>query len=236
MCIRDSPDEIIARNGYKSMPETEAERRLLASLLACDHELHGLPGFYTKDGAWTLAGANGFLIPVRNLSLIHIFAEGNRTDRCRRHAVLQRCFALGKAFTACGAQRAAFHTGRQVLDACAKLLQGLLALHILLCGSGLKLFSLLVQRVDLRLVSDQIIRFELLERALTFLFQLLKLRDLAFELRAVGNDLFCFCLLYTSSPAIMERWINKIATLEQKKQHYEEILRRDCLLYTSRCV
>ena len=63
---RGLPDEIIERNGYKSMPETESERRLLASLLACDHELHGLPGFYTKDGAWTLAGANGFLIPVRN--------------------------------------------------------------------------------------------------------------------------------------------------------------------------
>ena len=29
------------------------------------------------------------------------------------------------------------------------------------------------------------------------------------------------------SPAIMERWVNKIATLEQKKQHYEEILRRE---------
>ena len=29
---------------------------------------------------------------------------------------------------------------------------------------------------------------------MTFLFQLLKLRDLAFELRAVGNDLFCFLL------------------------------------------
>ena len=63
---RGLPDEIIERNGYKSMPETESERRLLASLLQCDHELHGLPGFYTKDGAWTLAGANGFLIPVRN--------------------------------------------------------------------------------------------------------------------------------------------------------------------------
>ena len=29
------------------------------------------------------------------------------------------------------------------------------------------------------------------------------------------------------SPAIMERWVNKIAMLEQKKQHYEEILRRE---------
>ncbi len=63
---RGLPDAIIERNGYKSTPETESERRLLASLLRCNHELHGLPGFYTKDGAWTLAGANGFLIPVRN--------------------------------------------------------------------------------------------------------------------------------------------------------------------------
>lgn len=63
---RGLPDEVIERNGYKSMPETESERRLLASLLRCDHELHGLPSFYTKDGTWTLAGANGFLIPVRN--------------------------------------------------------------------------------------------------------------------------------------------------------------------------
>ena len=29
------------------------------------------------------------------------------------------------------------------------------------------------------------------------------------------------------SPAIMERWVLKIETLEQKKRHYEEILRRE---------
>ncbi len=29
------------------------------------------------------------------------------------------------------------------------------------------------------------------------------------------------------SPAIMERWVNKITNLEQKKNHYEEILRRE---------
>ena len=29
------------------------------------------------------------------------------------------------------------------------------------------------------------------------------------------------------SPSIMERWINKITNLEQKKRHYEEILRRE---------
>ena len=73
-----------------------------------------------------------------------------------------------------------------VLDTTAQLRQGLLALHILLCGSGLKLLSLMVQRVDLRLVSDQVIRFELLERALTFLLHLLKLCDLTFQLCAVA--------------------------------------------------
>ena len=29
------------------------------------------------------------------------------------------------------------------------------------------------------------------------------------------------------SPSVTERWVGKIATLEQKKQHYEEILRRE---------
>ena len=109
-------------------------------------------------------------------------------------AVFQRRFALGKAFTVRGAQRAAFDAGRQVLDASAKLLQGLLALHILLRSVFLKLLPFLIQRVDLRLVSDQIIRFELLERALTFLLHLLKLRDLTFQLCAVGSDFLRFRL------------------------------------------
>ena len=34
------------------------------------------------------------------------------------------------------------------------------------------------------------------------------------------------------SPAVMERWVGKIATLEQKKQHYEEILRRSLTVST----
>ena len=109
-------------------------------------------------------------------------------------AVFQRCFALGKAFTVRRAQRTAFHAGAQVLDACAQLLQGLLALHILLRGSGLKLLSLLVQRVDLSLIFGKIIRFELLERTLTFLLQLLKLSDLTFQLCAVGSDSLRFRL------------------------------------------
>jgi len=31
----------------------------------------------------------------------------------------------------------------------------------------------------------------------------------------------------STSPSIMERWINKISTLEEKKSHYETILRRE---------
>ena len=34
-------------------------------------------------------------------------------------------------------------------------------------------------------------------------------------------------LIQSGRRAVMERWVNKIATLEQKKQHYEEILRRE---------
>ncbi len=59
--------ERIRRNQYRSMPETEQGRRLLAALLQADgHELLGLPGFRTYYGEWTLSGPNRFLIPVRN--------------------------------------------------------------------------------------------------------------------------------------------------------------------------
>nr|WP_325204308.1 hypothetical protein [uncultured Oscillibacter sp.] len=59
--------ERIHQNQYRSMPETDRSRRLLAALLrACGHELLGLPGFRTYYGEWTLSGPKGFLIPVRN--------------------------------------------------------------------------------------------------------------------------------------------------------------------------
>lgn len=63
---RGLSDERIERNGYKTMPETPAARRLLAKLVGSSYELLGIPGFYTRDGQWTIAGPNGFLIPVRN--------------------------------------------------------------------------------------------------------------------------------------------------------------------------
>ena len=64
---RGLSEERIQANQYRSMPETEAGRRLLAALLrSCVHELLGLPGFRTYYGDWTITGPKGFLIPVRN--------------------------------------------------------------------------------------------------------------------------------------------------------------------------
>lgn len=64
---RGLSEERIQENGYRSMPETERGRRLLADLLRSHgHELCGLPGFRTYYGDWTISGPNGFLIPVRN--------------------------------------------------------------------------------------------------------------------------------------------------------------------------
>lgn len=59
--------ERIERNQYRSMPESEQGRRLLAALLRSDgYELLGLPGFRTYYGEWTVSGPKGFLIPVRD--------------------------------------------------------------------------------------------------------------------------------------------------------------------------
>ena len=64
---RGLSEERIRQNQYRSMPETERGRRLLAGLLRSQgHELLGLPGFRTYYGEWTVSGPNGFLIPVRN--------------------------------------------------------------------------------------------------------------------------------------------------------------------------
>ncbi len=64
---RGLSDERIERNGYRTMPQTEQGRRLLASLLRrCGHELDGIPGFRTCYGDWTICGPDGFLIPVRD--------------------------------------------------------------------------------------------------------------------------------------------------------------------------
>ena len=64
---RGLSEKRIERNQYRSMPETEKGRRLLADVLrSCGCDLSGIPGFRTRYGEWTLAGPSGFLIPVRN--------------------------------------------------------------------------------------------------------------------------------------------------------------------------
>lgn len=63
---RGLSDERIEKNCYRSMPETPAARRLLAKLIGFQHNLLGIPGFYSRYDAWTVAGPNGFLIPVRS--------------------------------------------------------------------------------------------------------------------------------------------------------------------------
>ena len=63
---RGLSEERIEQNGYRSMPETPAQRRLLAKLVGSSYELLGIPGFYTRYGQWTRAGPNGCLIPVRD--------------------------------------------------------------------------------------------------------------------------------------------------------------------------
>ncbi len=64
---RGLSEKRIQVNQYRSMPETDAGRRLLAALLcACGHELLGLPGFRTYYSDWMISGPKGFLIPVRN--------------------------------------------------------------------------------------------------------------------------------------------------------------------------
>ena len=63
---RGLSEDRIEENGYKSMPETWESRRLLAKLVERNHTLLGIPGFFTYYGQWTIAGPNGFLIPVRD--------------------------------------------------------------------------------------------------------------------------------------------------------------------------
>ena len=64
---RGLSEDRISQNQYRSMPKNIDERRLLARILSDFHELNEIPGFYTdKEGFWTLAGAEGMLIPVKD--------------------------------------------------------------------------------------------------------------------------------------------------------------------------
>ncbi|WP_197468134.1 DUF3854 domain-containing protein [Fictibacillus phosphorivorans] len=64
---RQLSDQQVAIREYRSFPEKPWEvTRMMKEELDCDG-FTGIPGFYLKDNKyWTIAGANGILIPFRN--------------------------------------------------------------------------------------------------------------------------------------------------------------------------
>ena len=66
--IRGLSDEQIEKLGYKSTPPFYMCRSLADRLLERGYTLEGVPGFYQKDGQWTIASSTytaGILIPAR---------------------------------------------------------------------------------------------------------------------------------------------------------------------------
>lgn len=55
--------ERIRENHYCSVPADWRQRRDIAHSLAERYPLAGVPGFFTRDGGWSLWGRPGFLIP-----------------------------------------------------------------------------------------------------------------------------------------------------------------------------
>lgn len=66
--VRGLTDEQIEKLGYKSTPPFYMCRSLASRLLEKGYQLEGVPGFYQKDGQWTIASStytSGILIPAR---------------------------------------------------------------------------------------------------------------------------------------------------------------------------
>ncbi len=63
---RGLTDTVINTNGYRSVPDAD-DADGFARLLARDHDLTGIPGFYKEHGAWRMVtpGA-GFFVPSRS--------------------------------------------------------------------------------------------------------------------------------------------------------------------------
>jgi predicted RNA-binding Zn-ribbon protein involved in translation (DUF1610 family) len=61
---RGLSEKMIEGNLYKSMPESESQRRHIANRLASRFNLTDMPGFFTKQCEWQLYGKSGILIPV----------------------------------------------------------------------------------------------------------------------------------------------------------------------------
>ncbi|MGH2331799.1 DUF3854 domain-containing protein [Thermoanaerobacter mathranii] len=61
--------EIIALNGYKSLPtDNKIRQEICHQLITEGHVLEGVPGFYTdRNNNWNFVYDKGFLIPVKNV-------------------------------------------------------------------------------------------------------------------------------------------------------------------------
>ena len=64
LVARGLSEKRIAENMYRTMPGDWRVRRDIACTLAKTHNLRGVPGFFTRNGEWSLWGKAGFLIPV----------------------------------------------------------------------------------------------------------------------------------------------------------------------------
>ncbi len=70
LTVRGLTDEQIEHLGYKSVPPFYLCRPLTEKLLQKGYQLEGVPGFYQKDGHWTVLFASrmaGILIPCRDM-------------------------------------------------------------------------------------------------------------------------------------------------------------------------
>lgn len=63
LLARGLSEERIAENRYRTIPSDWRDRRDIACTLAKTHDLKGIPGFFTRNGEWSLWGKAGFLIP-----------------------------------------------------------------------------------------------------------------------------------------------------------------------------
>lgn len=74
---RGLTDEQIDALGYKSTPPFYMCRQLTDKLISLGYTVEGVPGFYQKDGKWTVnfsSVTSGFLIPIRGIDgMIHGF-------------------------------------------------------------------------------------------------------------------------------------------------------------------
>ena len=74
--VRGLPDEQIERLGYKTMPPFYMCRSLANRLLQNGHQLDGVPGFYQKDGQWTIASSSFTAKPSRGTGYVRYRTGG----------------------------------------------------------------------------------------------------------------------------------------------------------------